>query len=362
MANQNIQFSVQNRPDFINELRAKVKDYFDNRHTSKYANATMILKSVIMYSLYLIPYFILISGIVNSVPAVFICYILMGFGVAGVGMSVMHDANHGTYSKKKSINRLWSYSLYTLGGFPPTWQHQHNTLHNGFTNIDGHDEDITPPGVLRFSPHGTHRKFHRYQHLYAWFFYGLMTLLWSTIKDFKQLRRYRKSGAVLAGNSSFRKMYIKVILSKILYYLAFLTIPLMVLPVPWYWVVLPFLTMHFISGIILATVFQTAHVVTNTEYLLPDENGNMENNWAIHQMLSTSDYSPNSKMLSWYIGGLNYQIEHHLFPNICHVHYKKISLLVRSTALKYGLPYHVQPTFYSAIVSHIKMLKILGQK
>jgi linoleoyl-CoA desaturase len=361
MIKEKIKFAAQMRPEFINELREKVRDYFEAHNISKYGNANMVAKTIFMVSLYMAPYFLMLTGVVNSLPGVIICWVIMGIGMAGVGMALMHDANHGTYTKNRKINALIGRSLYLLGGFPLTWQYQHNTLHHGFTNIDGYDEDISSIGLLRFSPHKPLYKIHKYQHWYAWFFYGLMTLSWSTIKDFQQLYSFEKQDSNFTHNKSFRVLQFKLILSKMLYYVVFLVIPLLILPVSWYWIVVSYLAMHFICGIILSAIFQTAHVVPTSEYPLPNENGNIENNWAIHQLLTTSDYSPKSSVFSWLIGGLNYQVEHHLFPNICHVHYKKISKIVKATAQKYGLPYYVQPNFFVAVYNHVKMLKLLGR-
>lgn len=120
--------------------------------------------------------------------------------------------------------------------------------------------------------------------------------------------------------------------------------------------------LQFVQGFILTIVFQPAHVMPTSEYPIPDSEGNIENSWAIHQLLTTSDFSPESKIFSWYIGGLNYQVEHHLFPNICHVHYSKIAEIVKKTAREYGLPYHVQSNFLMALINHGKMLRDLGQK
>ena len=360
MTKNKIKFLTQKQPEFISELREKVKEYFEKNKISKYGNTNMVLKSIFMISIYFVPYGLMVSGVVTSIPAILLCWIIMGVGMSGVGMALMHDANHGSYSKNPRINKFLSKSLYLLGGFPPTWQYQHNTLHHGFTNIEGQDEDIDPIGILRFSPHKPLYKIHKFQFGYAWFFYGLMTLSWATIKDFNQLVKYKKRGAFLSNNASFGQSITNIILSKIVYYIIFLVIPLVTLPISWYWIVLFFLTMHFVSGLLLGTVFQTAHVVTTSAYPLPDENGNIDNNWAIHQLQTTSDYSPKSRIFSWLIGGLNYQVEHHLFPNISHVHYRKISQLVKSTAKKYDLPYHVQTNFFCAIVNHIRMLKILG--
>jgi linoleoyl-CoA desaturase len=361
MTKTRIKFPAQDKADFINELRDRVKDYFESNKISKYGNANLVLKTIFMLTLMLTPFILMMTGVVTSLVGILMCWVIMGAGVAGVGMTLMHDANHGTYSKNRKVNTFLGYSLYLLGGFPANWQQQHNIQHHSYTNIEGHDEDISPMGALRFSPHSPRYKIHRFQHLYAWFLYGLMTFSWVTFKDFKQLTRYKRTGVVLSRNESYTRLYIKLVTSKILYYSLFLVLPIILLPVAWYWVVLGLLASLFTSGIILSTIFQTAHVVPSSEYPKPDENGNMDNNWAIHQLITTADFSPRSRFFSWMIGGLNYQVEHHLFPNISHVHYKKISPLVQNLAVKYGLPYHVQPDFITALSSHARMLKMLGR-
>jgi linoleoyl-CoA desaturase len=193
------------------------------------------------------------------------------------------------------------------------------------------------------------------------FLYGLMTISWVTTKDFEQLERYRKAGVSLNTNKTYKQLFVMLTLAKLIYYSVFIIIPMIVLPFAWYWILIFFFIMHFTAGFILTTVFQTAHVVPATLYPLPDENGSMENNWAVHQLLTTSNFAPKNKFLSWFIGGLNYQVEHHLFPNISHVHYSKISGFVREMAEKYNLPYHVQPGFIKAVIEHGRMLKKLGK-
>ncbi|MBE0662232.1 MAG: acyl-CoA desaturase [Bacteroidales bacterium] len=361
MSYTQIKFSSQNKPDFIIELRKKVKDYFETNKLSKYGNPGIVAKSVLMTLVYFTPYVLMVAGVIQTLPMILLSFIMMGLGMAGLGMVLMHDSNHGTFSKNPRINRFLSNSLYFLGGFPPTWQYQHNTLHHGYTNIHGHDGDINPAGILRFSPHNPLKKIHKYQHLYAWFLYGLMTISWITTKDFKQYFSYKKSGAVLSGTKSNTQMILELVISKVLYYAIFLVIPLIVLPIAWYWILLFFFIMHFATGLMLSSIFQTAHVMPTSQYPLPDEDGNIENNWAVHQLLTTSNYAPESRIFSWLIGGLNYQVEHHLFPNISHVHYRNIAHIVKGTALEHGLPYYVQPSFLHAVKSHASMLKSLGR-
>jgi len=362
MATETLHFPSEKNNDFMLEIREKVDDYFKQNNLSKRGNFNLVIKTIVMLSLYLGPYLLMVTGVITSTPLILIGWILMGLGMAGVGMDVMHDANHGSYSKNRRMNNLLSYTLYLLGGLPVTWRIQHNNIHHSFTNIQGYDDDIEPINILRFSPHKPLRKIHRYQHIYAWILYGLMTLLWITTKDFKQLFKYRNRGLLVREEKSFNQLLSKLVLTKLLYYGLFIAIPLITLPIPWYLTLLFFVIMHFIAGVILSAIFQTAHVMPDSEYPLPDEEGNMENNWIVHQLLVTADYARNNKPLTWLLGGLNYHAVHHLFPHISHVHYPKISPIIKEVTNQYGITYREQPTFLKAIGQHAKMLKLLGRK
>jgi linoleoyl-CoA desaturase len=348
-------------PDFFNDLRVAVKEYFEKQQVSKYGNWNLTAKSALMGSLYFVPYFLMIFGLVHSPFVMLLCWVVMGIGMAGVAMSFMHDANHGSVSSNQTLNAVLSKSIFLLGGFPANWKYQHNVLHHGYTNIEGHDDDIEPVGILRFSPHKPLRKIHKLQYLYAWFFYGLLTLSWVTIKDFNQFVKYRRQNGYITKHTTAQQLLTWLVLNKVAYYIIFVVLPLIFIPIAWYWIVLSFLAMHFLASLILSTVFQTAHVVPTSQFPVGDADGNVENHWAVHQLLNTTNFSPRSSVFSWLIGGLNYQVEHHLFPTISHVHYKKISSLVKQTAQKHQLPYYVQDNFFVAIRSHIKMLKMLGR-
>jgi linoleoyl-CoA desaturase len=359
---KDLKFSNQNGSDFINTLRKRVRGYFKENNISSYGNNQMVLKTVVMLLIYFVPYFIMIFGGIETVWVNTLLFAIMGFGMAAIGLSVMHDANHGAYSKNKKVNHVIGLVLDILGGSAKNWQMQHNVLHHSFTNIHGVDEDISPPSnILRFSPHEKHQKVHKYQFIYAWFFYGLMTLSWITIKDFAQLSRYKKLGLTKAYKKSHASLVMELLLAKVIYYSYMLVIPIIVLPQAWYVTVLQFMLLHFIAGLTLAAIFQPAHVMPSTEYPLPDDNGNLDNNSAIHQVITTTNFAPKKKIFSWFVGGLNYQIEHHLFPNICHIHYRAISGIVEDTIKEYGLPYHTQKSFRGALLLHAKMLKQLGK-
>ncbi|MBE0651514.1 MAG: acyl-CoA desaturase [Bacteroidales bacterium] len=352
----------KNNLDFSQEIRTRVKEYFTENNIQQYGNRQIIVKTIFMAVLYFVPYILMTTGIVSGAIWVLLSYFIMGLGMAGLGMGTMHDANHGSFSRSKKTNKFFSMSLYLLGGFPSNWRFQHNTLHHGYTNIEGHDGDIAPVAILKFSPHQPHKAIHRYQYLYAWFFYSLMTISWITMNDFKKIIRYKKMGANLNSKKPFSALFSELILSKILYYGIFLFVPMFVLPIAWYWFVAGFILMHLTGGIILSTIFQTAHVVPTSNYPLPDENNEISNNWAVHQLYTTSNFSPNSRIFSWFIGGLNYQVIHHLFPQVSHIHYKNIAPIVQAAAEKYGLPYYVNRNFFAAVYEHTKMLKQLGRK
>ena len=361
MQNISVKFDRNHNVEFYRTLQKRVRAYFKENNISKYANTNMVIKTVFMLALYLVPFVLLLTLFQNS-WLIFLMWVIMGFGLAGVGLSIMHDGNHGAYSKNKNINKLVGWVLYLAGGSDKMWKIQHNVLHHTYTNVTGMDEDIDPGKVMRFSPHEERLPLHKYQHIYAWFLYGLMTLLWTTSKDFKQVHRYAKLGLLETQNTTYRKMLLNIILTKILYYSIILVLPLIFSPAPWWVTVLGFLTMHYIAGLILGLIFQPAHVVPSSNYPLPDESGNIKADWAVSQLINTANFAPESGWFSWYVGGLNFQIEHHLFPNICHVHYKKLSKIVKETATEFNLPYQSEKTFLGAIATHGRMLKKLGQQ
>jgi len=343
-------------------VKKRVDDYFRENNISKFGNYKMVLKSIAMFAIYLTPYFLLISNVFTNGYALIGLCILMGVGMSGIGLSIMHDAVHGSYSKNQTVNTIMSFSMAFIGGSALNWQLQHNNLHHTFTNIEGHDEDIAPPGFLRFSPHSPYKSIHKFQFLYAWFFYGLMTLMWAFTKDFVQLARYDRKGLLKTHNKSYSTEFVKLIFYKIFYWGFTIAIPLFLVNLVWWKVILGFCIMHFTCGLILALIFQPAHVVEMTEFPLPaDANEQMVDDWASHQMKTTANFAPKAMFFSWFVGGLNFQIEHHLFPNICHVHYKKIAPIIRETAKEFNLPYHSKATFLEAIVSHAKVLYKFGQ-
>lgn len=354
-----VKFNPNDRPEFIKDLRKKVNNHFTENNISKFANTTMKIKTIFMISLYLIPLGFVLSGTLSNHWIIFGAFMLMSLGMSGIGLSVMHDANHGSYSKKAWVNKGLGFMLNVIGGSHVTWKIQHNVLHHSFTNIHEHDEDIEI-AIMRFSPTAPFNKSYRFQAFYAPFLYGFMTIFKMVAKDFQQIYRFHKQNLLVGQGLTLRQAIIEVIWHKILYLTIALVLPIMILPIPWWETLAFFFVMHFFCGLFLALVFQPAHVIGETDFYKVSDEGSVENNWAIHQMLTTANFANGSTFFSWFVGGLNYQIEHHLFPNICHVHYKGISQIVRDTAKEYGIPYHHHKTFYTALKSHFSLLNKLG--
>jgi linoleoyl-CoA desaturase len=353
-------FTTGHDSDFSKTLKQNVASYFKDNNISKFANVNMVVKTIFMISLYFTPYLLMVFGVIENPLLIVGMWLLMAFGMSGIGLSIMHDANHGSYSRNPKWNTILGYLLNFVGGNVFNWKLQHNVLHHTFTNIEGSDGDIDGRVVLRFSPHEKKRSFHKAQHIYAWFFYSLMTLSWATIKEFAQLKSFNKKG-LIKPEGKVKKLLFQLIFWKVIYFGYSLVIPLIFIPVSPWLVLWCWIGMHLISGLILSSIFQSAHVLDVSEYPVPNEEGKLEHNFMVHQMYNTSNFAQKKPIFSWFIGGLNFQIEHHLFPDICHIHYKNISKIVRDTAEKHGIPYHSFPTFRKALLEHGRMLKKLGE-
>ncbi|MDX5346821.1 MAG: acyl-CoA desaturase [Hymenobacteraceae bacterium] len=355
-----VKFVNKDKNLFFATLRKRVDQYFTENNISRHANSTMVVKSAVLITCYVLPFDLLLLLQPPFVLSLLL-WVLMGIGLAGIGMSVMHDANHGAYSTNKYVNLLMGHTLNLVGGSVFNWKLQHNILHHTYTNIVHIDEDIEDRLVLRFSPHTKVKFFHQLQWVYAFLFYGVLTLYWVVAKDFVQFFKFTKNGVNPNSKSENTKLFLKLITNKALYFFLMLAVPTLFFAIPFLQVLYGFLLMHFVSGLILTVVFQLAHTVDGTHHPLPTENGIIENDWAIHQLHTTVNFSRNNKWLSWYVGGLNFQIEHHLFPRVCHVHYPHIAPIVKQTAEEFGIPYMENNTFGQALRSHIATLHRFGR-
>jgi linoleoyl-CoA desaturase len=342
---------------FARDVKAEVADYFERSGLSRHANVAMVVKTVVLSALYFGSYGLIVSGAL-SLPWMWVACFAMGIGMAGIGFSVTHDALHGAYSASPRVNRAIGRLFDALGANGYMWKITHNGIHHTWTNIRGYDEDLEVSPLIRLSPHTPHKWIHRFQHVFAFVAYSMATLFWVFVKDYKYF--LQRDLGPYRDRKHPRAEWLWLIGSKLVYYFATIAVPLMVLEITWWQLLIGFLTVHLTAGLILGVIFQLAHVVEPTEHLEEDAAGAMKGAWMLYQMRTTNNFAQGNRLLSWYVGGLNYQIEHHLFPRVCHVHYRQLSPIVERVARKHGVPYHSLPTLWQAIRSHYRMLKRFG--
>jgi linoleoyl-CoA desaturase len=346
------------RDSFYQVLRARVEQYFQTTGRKRRDCPRMYLKTALILAWFAASYVLLVfvmKAWYLSVPAA----VLLGVSMAAIGFNIQHDGGHRAYSDRAWVNRLMALSLDMLGGSSYMWARKHNGIHHTFSNITGHDDDIDIGIFGRLSPHQRRLRFHRLQQFYLWPLYGFLPLKWQVYDDFRDLVTGRVGGQPHAQPKGWD--LVTFVGGKGLFFSLAVVIPLLLHPA---WAVLLFfLAASFVQGVILSAVFQLAHCVEEASFPLPSaETGRMEASWAVHQVETTVDFARGSRWLSWFVGGLNFQIEHHLFPQICHIHYPSISPLVEQTCREFGLRYVAHETLLASLASHFRWLRRMGMK
>ena len=339
------------------ELKAKISEYFLEVGRSTTGNYKLFVKAVALMIGFI---FIYIHLVFFTPPVVWqvLESILLGCLVAAIGFNVMHDGAHGSFSKYKWVNYLAAFSLNILGGNSFIWNIKHNIIHHAYTNIDGVDDDIDIQPWLRMSSTQKKYRMHKYQHLYFWILYSLLYIFWVFILDYQKYFRGR------VGQMPVKKMKLRDHFIfwgfKLVHFFLFVGLPVyMVGFESW---LISFLIFTLVAGFVLSLVFQLAHTVEHTAFLMPDpENGKMQDEWAVHQLKTTANFATKSKLITWLVGGLNFQIEHHLFPKISHVHYPAICKIIKAICEERGIHYIEFKNLRFAIASHVAFLKQMGQ-
>jgi len=347
--------------EFTKTLRARVDAYFKEKNLSRKGNWRLYLKTSIMLTLYFVPWGLVTWGAAGTGVWFWVLEVVMGLGLAGIGLNVMHDANHDAFSQTQWVNVWMGRVLDLVGGNAAIWKIQHNVLHHTFTNVDGLDEDIDMHPFMRFSPLKPRYWWHRFQHIYSWGFYSLMTLFWMIAKDWLQVRRYHKKGLIRPAGTSVGKLSTSLAFTKTAYFTYVILLPMLFSGAAWYQVLAGWVVMQLVAGFILAVIFQPAHVMEDHDYQPAEKGAQLDVDVLTHQLRTTSNFGTGSKVFTWLCGGLNHQIEHHLFPQISHIHLRNIAPIVKKTAEEFGIPYRSSTTYWQAIGKHTRMLRSLGQ-
>lgn len=346
-----------NMSAFSREVAARVDAYFEERGIGRHANLEMYSKTVLGLVATVAVYSWLMTGDFTAVEVIGV-YVLLGVAQLFCCFNIAHDGNHGAYSSRKWVNRVAGCVFDAIGVSSYMWRLLHNTAHHSFVNIRGADTALTSGSIFRFSPHDRRRAFHRFQHLYAPFFYSLSSLDWVLTKDFRWLTRDKSFGNRRRIRHPLGELIV-LFAFKGFYYTYMLVLPLLLLDVPWWSIVGGFVALHVSMGLVIAVIFQPNHFNEEATYPEADEAGHIGNNYIQHVFDTTSDYA-NHPFKNWILGGLNLHVIHHMFPTVCHVHYPALTKIVKATAAEYGLTYHETPTITAAFLAHLRWLKALG--
>lgn len=342
---------------FYPALKKEIDAYFKQKNIKKTGNWALFSKTIILLALSLLLYCLVLFVPMPGAAALGVCA-LLGLSLAFIGFNVMHDACHGSYSSNSRVNEILGYTLNALGGNSFMWKQKHNIIHHTYTNVDGVDDDIARSPFIRMCRTQKWVPAHKVQHIYLAFLYAISSLFWILWQDFKKYFTKKVYTSKLPAMS--QKEHIIFWTSKVFYVLFYIALPVMLHG--WGAWLAGFLVLHAVMGLTLSVVFQLAHVVEDTEFVHVGLNDALiiENEWAVHQVRTTANFSPGSKWITYLAGGLNFQIEHHLFPRISHIHYPSISPIVKRKCEEFNLPYLSNASFSKALYSHFKLIKQLG--
>jgi linoleoyl-CoA desaturase len=342
---------------FFSCLKTSVDEYFRTNELRKTGNWKLYVKAAVLIPLAMCIYLFFLFGRYSALTGIILC-VVMGLTLVSIAFNVMHDACHGSYSRKKWVNELLGLTMNALGSNAFIWKMKHNVLHHTYTNIDGIDDDIVKSPVLRLCPTQKWAPAHKWQFIYMFLVYSLSTILWVFVTD---MMKYFSRKIVVTEMKISLRQHVSFWGSKFLYVCFYIALPVILLG--WQNWLIGYLLVNCTLGLTIALVFQLAHVVEKTSF---EEAGvhakTIDTEWAIHEVNTTANFAPGNVFISWFVGGLNYQVEHHLFPRVSHIHYPAISKIVSEQCKKFGLPYHCYPTMTAAIASHIRLMKQLGRR
>lgn len=351
-----ISFSNTNKA-FSAALRSRVNNYFKAHNLSNTGNRRLYIKSITLLAGAAGLYVVLLTVSMPVWLSVLLCMAL-GVHLAAIGFNIMHEGGHQSFSEKTWLNKISAYTLNMLGGTIYFWKQKHNINHHTYTNVDGLDHDIDVK-FMRMHADQPHRWFHRFQFAYWFVLYGISYIAWVLFQDFEKYFS-GKMGVKAVRKTMPLREHLIFWGTKACYMVCYLMVPILL--VGWLPALFGWLIVGVSCGFCLAVVFQLAHVVEDTQFPVADTgSGKIEEEWMVHQLSTTANFATGSRTVSWLLGGLNFQVEHHLFPRISHVHYPAINKLVKATCAEFGVTYLEYRTMGHAFLSHLRHIYRLGQ-
>ena len=315
-ANQKIFFKKES-DSFYKELKEEIENYFIENNINKYANNFMFFKIFFFFLTYIISY-ITIFYCPNTLFLI-INYSFIGIWGVFLGLNVGHDAAHNAIFKTKKYNQLLIHVFDLLGTNSYNWKNRHVGAHHLYPNVMNMDSDIQQTNVVKIFPSDKHQSFHFIQYLYMPFLYMIYIFRWVVYRDFKDIFSPNIGGY---DNSKYPiKEIIKMLLFKFIYLFSFIVLPWLILELPFYYFLLLFLLLTVFASLCITMVLLSTHVGEDANFPEPNNNGEMPHSWSHHHLITAGDFSTNSFVITHLFGGFNHHVIHHLFQNICHIHY-----------------------------------------
>lgn len=354
---QKVKFDHVREDGFSRVLTQRIDAYFKESNISKKSNWLFVVK---IFSYFIMTTSLYVAMLSNEFHgwSLALLFILFGLFISIFLFSVAHDASHNAISDKQWINHLFAYVWNVAGISCYFWKLKHNVAHHTFTNIPGKDDDIDQSKLVRLNPGSTRKWFHRFQHMYAPFLYSLLSLNIIYIRDFKLLLQHKFGNTII--NKHPAKEILILVATKVFFVSYMIVIPKIILNIPWIEIFSYHVLMHFAVGLFIGFILVPVHVTFESEYRLPDKNGMIHCDWGVHQIEATVDFSANNYFINWITGGLNTHVVHHLFPSINHIHYYRLTKLIKKTAAEYNVLYR-NYSLAKIFREHLRFLKALGR-
>jgi linoleoyl-CoA desaturase len=339
------------------DLTLRVAKHFADAGTRERDLPRMYLKTAVILGWLAASWVFVVFFAAGPLSAIAGC-ISLALAIAGVGFSVQHDANHGGFSDSRWVNGAIGTLLDLIGGSSYVWRWKHNVFHHSHPNVVGLDSDVDVGVFGRLAPAQPQRAPYRFQHFYMWFLYGFLAMKWHFVDDVHDTIMGRVGNQKMPRPTGW--MLTKLIGGKLLFIGWALVIPALFHPL--WQVALGYLLTSFVLGITLSVAFQLAHCVSDADFpeIPAAPRSTFEGDWAAHQIRTTVDFAPRNRLVTWYLGGLNFQVVHHLFPQVCHLHYPALSRIVDQTCREHGVRYRTHRTLRAALGSHARWLKRMG--
>jgi linoleoyl-CoA desaturase len=339
-------------------VKERADAYFARTGKSRGADALLWVKVIFYAGIAEAAYVMTLWGGFD-VAGTLVCAILFGIASILLAINVGHEAAHNALAPWPWANRvLHAYAFSVIGVDPYLWRLRHTRSHHVFPNVNECDIDIDSNAFVRLSPNHPRRLYQRYQHIYALFLYLLVGAHAALVQDFDYL--FKRDLANMRNIKHSPQQYALFFVRKAFYVSLVFVVPMMVLPFPWWQVLIGYFIMSAVGSLIFIAFLIGTHFADTTEFPQVSADGRLPHNFATHALVTSLDWHPTSRVAQWVAGGANAHVAHHLFPHVSHAHYVPLTRIIQDAAKEFGMPYR-QSTFIGMICAHFRFLKQKGE-